>query len=422
MLGEDGKGFDIMMGAVLPMFNVLNAACSVGIMESGRAADRAACERRPLRASRIRRSPICRRSATTSRGCGSRPTWRGRCWTTRFSRLEAGRADAMLRVLSCKAAAGEAAIEVVETAMRVCGGAAFRKDVARGAILPRCARGRRDGADDRCAVRLHRQGRLRHAALLRRPMTHDRDASTPGRRRLRPEGRHHLGRLPAVLPQRAACRSTTSCTRTTSGRWKRTSRAHPRRLELAAGLAADRAHRRAVSAGGREAICMRDTDRDLTSRHPRAGRRRHRDRRRSQGQERRGGRARLAAGDADPAELPGGSRARRRSEDFEVRAFDVLRRQARRPHRRRARRGSRAAARRGRRRLHHRREPSGLRARRDASVRRRRECSRRRRPTITATSPCSTASRRSRSLASASCCWRCRTPMPRSARCSISKA
>ena len=36
----------------------------------------------------------------------------------------------MLRVLSCKAAAGEAAIEVVETAMRVCGGAAFRKDVA----------------------------------------------------------------------------------------------------------------------------------------------------------------------------------------------------------------------------------------------------------------------------------------------------
>jgi alkylation response protein AidB-like acyl-CoA dehydrogenase len=44
--------------------------------------------------------------------------------------LESGRADAMLRVLSCKAAAGEASIEVVETAMRVCGGAAFRKDLA----------------------------------------------------------------------------------------------------------------------------------------------------------------------------------------------------------------------------------------------------------------------------------------------------
>src|SRR5436190_348903 len=34
MLGKDGKGFDIMMGTVLPLFNVLNAACSVGIMEA----------------------------------------------------------------------------------------------------------------------------------------------------------------------------------------------------------------------------------------------------------------------------------------------------------------------------------------------------------------------------------------------------
>ena len=44
--------------------------------------------------------------------------------------LETSRPDAMLRVLSCKAAAGEAANEVVDTAMRVCGGAAFRKDIA----------------------------------------------------------------------------------------------------------------------------------------------------------------------------------------------------------------------------------------------------------------------------------------------------
>ena len=34
MLGQDGKGFDIMMGTVLPLFNVLNAACSVGLMEA----------------------------------------------------------------------------------------------------------------------------------------------------------------------------------------------------------------------------------------------------------------------------------------------------------------------------------------------------------------------------------------------------
>ena len=35
----------------------------------------------------------------------------------------------MLRVLECKAAAGESATQVLDTAMRVCGGAAFRKDV-----------------------------------------------------------------------------------------------------------------------------------------------------------------------------------------------------------------------------------------------------------------------------------------------------
>ena len=43
--------------------------------------------------------------------------------------LETGRADAMLRVLEIKAAAGETATEVTDLAMRVCGGAAFRKEV-----------------------------------------------------------------------------------------------------------------------------------------------------------------------------------------------------------------------------------------------------------------------------------------------------
>jgi len=43
--------------------------------------------------------------------------------------LEQNRADAMLRVLECKAAAGETATEVLDIAMRVCGGMAFRKDV-----------------------------------------------------------------------------------------------------------------------------------------------------------------------------------------------------------------------------------------------------------------------------------------------------
>src|SRR4051812_23244662 len=41
--------------------------------------------------------------------------------------IAANRADTMLGVLECKAAAGESANEVLDLAMRVCGCAAFRK-------------------------------------------------------------------------------------------------------------------------------------------------------------------------------------------------------------------------------------------------------------------------------------------------------
>ncbi len=37
MLGPDGGGFDVMMGVVLPYFQLMNAACSIGIMEAATA-------------------------------------------------------------------------------------------------------------------------------------------------------------------------------------------------------------------------------------------------------------------------------------------------------------------------------------------------------------------------------------------------
>jgi len=43
--------------------------------------------------------------------------------------IEQGREDATLRVLECKLAGAETSLEVHDLAMRVCGGAAFRKDV-----------------------------------------------------------------------------------------------------------------------------------------------------------------------------------------------------------------------------------------------------------------------------------------------------
>jgi len=128
-LGEDGKGFDIMMSAVLPMFNVLSAACSVGIMES-------AVQRTALHASGSRYAHLESSLADlpTIRNYIARMRVKADMARTLLGdtilALEGGRADAMLRVLSCKAAAGEAAIDVAETAMRVCGGSAFRKDVA----------------------------------------------------------------------------------------------------------------------------------------------------------------------------------------------------------------------------------------------------------------------------------------------------
>ena len=43
--------------------------------------------------------------------------------------LASERADGMLRVMQTKAAAAEASLEVTDVVMRVCGGAAFRKDI-----------------------------------------------------------------------------------------------------------------------------------------------------------------------------------------------------------------------------------------------------------------------------------------------------
>jgi alkylation response protein AidB-like acyl-CoA dehydrogenase len=129
MLGADGKGFDIMMGTVLPFINVLCAACSVGIME-------AAVQRTSQHASGVRFADVESTLADlpTIRNYIARMRVKADMARTLLNdtivALETGRGDATLRVLTCKAGAGEAATEVLETAMRVCGGAAFRKDLA----------------------------------------------------------------------------------------------------------------------------------------------------------------------------------------------------------------------------------------------------------------------------------------------------
>lgn len=128
MLGADGAGFDVMMGVVLPVFSVLNAACSIGLMEG-------AVERTAKHAAAIRHSDTGSSLAelATIRAYIARMRVKTDMARTllddTIAAMETGRADTMLRVLEVKAAAGETAVEVTDTAMRVCGGAAFRKEV-----------------------------------------------------------------------------------------------------------------------------------------------------------------------------------------------------------------------------------------------------------------------------------------------------
>lgn len=128
MLGEDGGGFDIMIGVVLPYFQLMSAAFSIGTME-------AATRKAALHAGGARFEHLDQTLADL-------PTIRAYVARMRvktdmarallqdaISAAETGREDTMLRVLESKAAAGEASTEVTDLAMRVCGGAAFRKDV-----------------------------------------------------------------------------------------------------------------------------------------------------------------------------------------------------------------------------------------------------------------------------------------------------
>lgn len=126
-LGEDGKGFDAMMGVVLPWFASMNAACSVGLMEGAlaRAADHVGATRHQHLGSSLADLPTIR--AYLARGRIKTDMVNALLQDT-LTAITTGRPDTMLRVLEVKAAAAETALEVTDIAMRVCGGAAFRKE------------------------------------------------------------------------------------------------------------------------------------------------------------------------------------------------------------------------------------------------------------------------------------------------------
>ena len=128
MLGPDGGGFDVMIGGLLPWFQVMNAAFSVGTADvaTTRAAAYVGATRLEHLDQSLAENPTTRayvarmRIATDAADALLLDT---------LAALETRRADATLRVLEVKAAASEAAATVTDLAMRVCGGSAFRKEV-----------------------------------------------------------------------------------------------------------------------------------------------------------------------------------------------------------------------------------------------------------------------------------------------------
>jgi alkylation response protein AidB-like acyl-CoA dehydrogenase len=128
-LGEDGKGFEAMMGIVLPWFNAMNAGCSVGLMDATVAATAqhaTGTAYEHLNGTTLADLPTIRAYIAKMK---IRADQARTLWEDTLAALASSRPDAMLRVLEVKASAGDAAIEVTATAMRVCGGAAYRKEV-----------------------------------------------------------------------------------------------------------------------------------------------------------------------------------------------------------------------------------------------------------------------------------------------------
>jgi alkylation response protein AidB-like acyl-CoA dehydrogenase len=126
-LTDDGAGFPAMLNVVLPLFSLGSAAVSLGLCRAavaGTVSHLKAAKFEHLGQSLGESLPTLRAQLAVMQidadGLSARID-------DLVEHLEKPRETTMLRVLETKAAAGEVAIAVTSTAMRVCGGAAFSK-------------------------------------------------------------------------------------------------------------------------------------------------------------------------------------------------------------------------------------------------------------------------------------------------------
>jgi alkylation response protein AidB-like acyl-CoA dehydrogenase len=129
-LTDDGAGFQAMLNGVLPLFNLGTSAVALGLCRAAVAAT--ASHLKTARFEHLGQSlgeslPTLRALLAAMQidtdGLSSRTD-------DLVDHLEQPRETTMLRVLESKAAAGDVAISVTSTAMRVCGGAAFSKHLS----------------------------------------------------------------------------------------------------------------------------------------------------------------------------------------------------------------------------------------------------------------------------------------------------
>ncbi|MEU8181091.1 acyl-CoA dehydrogenase family protein [Micromonospora sp. NPDC049044] len=127
-LGADGAGLDLALSEVLPVFTVLSAAFSLGIMETltGLATDHLTHARLEHLGQTLAEQPVPRASLAQVR---TQVDVTRAFLTATLAELASGGPAAPLRALQVKAVAGETAVSVAGEVMRLAGGSAFRKEL-----------------------------------------------------------------------------------------------------------------------------------------------------------------------------------------------------------------------------------------------------------------------------------------------------
>ncbi len=127
-LADDGAGLDTALATALPVFLVGNAAFSLGLAEAlvAEAGAHLTSARLEHLDQTMAQQPIPRAEFARMR---TRTDEVRAFLVDTLAALRSGRPDATLRVLQVKAVASEAASDVADGVMRLCGGAAFRKEL-----------------------------------------------------------------------------------------------------------------------------------------------------------------------------------------------------------------------------------------------------------------------------------------------------